>query len=219
IDYALGAKDNLHGSYVLDRGTTSQPDGLNVILNVNNTNRQVASVEETHVIVPSLVNTARVGVNRVVAGSLHTAPGANPLGSDPSLGVAPGLYAPVIQVAGLASFQGGLNGTSYGSYWFTTYQVYDDVFLTKGVHALKFGFALERIQSNFLLAATPDGVYRFNSLSEFLTNKPAVLQFQYGQLTPRGVRQSVYGGYIEDDIDVRSNLTVNVGVRYEPATV
>ncbi len=219
MDYTLGAKDNLHGTYLMDRGSTSQPDGLNVILNVNTTHRQVASVEETHVIVPTLVNTARVGVNRVVAGSLQTAPGANPLGADNTLGVLPGLYAPVIQVTGLASFQGGLNGTSYGNYWFTTYQVYDDAFLSKGKHAIKLGFSLERIQSNFLLAANPDGVYRFNSLSDFLTNKPASFQFQYGTLTPRGARQSVYGGYIEDDIDVRSNLTVNVGVRYEPATV
>jgi hypothetical protein len=219
MDYAIGAKDNLHGTYLLDRGTTSQPDALNVVLNVNTTHRQVASVEETHVIVPALVNTARFGVNRVVAGSLQTAPGANPAGADTGLGVLPGLYAPVIQVTGLAAFGGGLNGTSFGNYWFTTYQAYDDLFLTKGRHAIKFGFSLERIQSNFLLAANPDGVYRFNTLSDFLTNKPAAFQFQYGTLTPRGARQSVYGGYIEDDIDVRSNLTVNVGVRYEPATV
>src|SRR5262249_48676138 len=152
LDYTLSSRDNIHGTYALDRGTTSQPDGLNVIKNVNTTHRQVASVEETHMLMPSFLNTVRFGVNRVVAGSLQTEPGANPLGADNTLGVVPGLYAPVIQVTGLAPFQGGLNGTSYGNYWFTTYQLYDDAFLTKGSHAFKFGFALERIQSNFLLA-------------------------------------------------------------------
>src|SRR5262249_9736968 len=166
LDYAINAKDNLHGTYLVDRGTTSQPDSLNVISNVNTTHRQVASVEETHVVVPSLINTVRVGVNRETAGTLQTAPGANPLGADNTLGPLPGLYAPVIQVTGFSPFQGGLNGTSFGNYWFTTYQVYDDVFWTRGKHTVKLGFSLERIQSNFLLAANPDGVYRFNSLSD-----------------------------------------------------
>src|SRR5262249_48955724 len=157
--HTISSKDSLHGTFLLDRGTTSQPDSLNVISNVNSTHRYVASVEETHVVIPSLINTVRVGVNRIIAGSLQTAPGANPLGTDNTLGVVPGLYAPVIQVTGLTSFQGGLNGTSYGNYWFTTWQAYDDVFLTHGIHTLKFGFAFERIQSNFLLAANPDGVY------------------------------------------------------------
>ena len=219
VDYSINAKDSIHATYLLDRGQTSQPDSLNVISNVNTTHRQVASLEETHVLVPSLINTFRVGVNRETAGTLQTAPGANPLGADNTLGPLPGLYAPVIQVTGLSPFQGGLNGTSFGNYWFTTYQIYDDVFWTRGKHTVKLGFSFERIQSNFLLAANPDGVYRFNSLSDFLTNKPATFQFQYGTLTPRGARQSVFGAYLEDDIHLRSNLTVNLGMRYEPASV
>jgi hypothetical protein len=219
VDHTISASDSLHGMYLLDKGSTTQPDALNVISNVNETRRQVASIEETHVFGPSFVNAARFGVNRVVAATLHTAPGANPLGADTSLGIAPGLYAPVIQVTGLTAFQGGLNGTSYGNYWFTTYQFYDDAFWTIGKHSLKFGFSFERIDSNFLLAANPDGVFRFNTLSDFLTNRPASLQFQYGTLTPRGVRQSIFGGYVEDDFRAARNLTLNIGVRYEPSTV
>lgn len=219
IDHTISSNDNLHGTYLIDSGSTTQPDGLNVLSNRNETRRQVGSIEETHVFGPSFVNAARVGVNRVIAATLNTAPGANALGTDPSLGIAPGLYAPVIQVTGLTSFQGGLNGTSYGNYWFTNWQFYDDAFWNVGKHSLKFGFFTERIDSNFLLAANPDGVFRFNTLSDFLTNKPASLQFQYGILTPRGLRQSVFAGYVEDDYRLAHNFTLNIGVRYEPSTV
>ncbi len=219
IDHTVSSSDSLHGTYLIDSGSTTQPDAANLVSNRNETKRQVGAIEETHVFGPSLVNTARFGANRVVAATLNTAPGANPLGADPSLGIAPGLYAPAIQVTGLTSLSGGLNGTSFGNYWFTTWQFYDDAFWTIGKHSLKFGFSTERIDSNFRLAANPDGVFRFNSFSDFLTNKPASLQFQYGILTPRGARQSIFGGYFEDDYRVTQNLTLKLGGRYEPATV
>lgn len=218
-DYTISSRDSLHGTYVFDRGTTTQPDGLNVVTNLNKVNRQMASAEETHMFGGTLINTARIGVNREVAGTLQTGPGANPLGADPSLGIAPGLYAPVIQISGLTAFQGGLNGTSYGAFNYTTYQAYDDAFWSTGIHSFKFGFALERIDSNFFLANNPDGLYKFNSLSDYLQNKPASFQFQFGASTPRGLRQSVYAGYAEDDIRLRPNLTANIGLRYEMSTV
>ena len=84
---------------------------------------------------------------------------------------------------------------------------------------MRTGFAIERIDSNFLLAANPDGVYRFNSMSDFLLDKPASFQFQYGTLTPRGARQSIWAWYFEDDMRLRPNLTLNAGVRYEIASV
>src|SRR6202007_114995 len=116
LDHAISNRDKLHGTYVFDGGSTTQPDSLNVVLNFNKTTRQMVAIEETHIVSSHFVNTVRVGVNRVAAAILQTAPGANPLGSDPSLGIAPGLYAPVIQVAGLTNFGGGLNGTSFGNY-------------------------------------------------------------------------------------------------------
>jgi outer membrane receptor protein involved in Fe transport len=219
IDHSISASDTLHGSYLFDSGSTTQPDAVNSLFNQNRTRRQVGSIEETHIFGPSFVNTARIGANRVVAATLNTLPGANPLASDPSLGIQPGLYAPAIQVTGVSSLLGGLNGTSYGNYWFTTWQFYDDAFRTIGKHSLKFGFFTERIDSNFYLAANPDGVFKFNSLSDFLTNKPASLQFQYGTLTPRGARQSIYGAYAEDDYRLTPHLTLNLGLRYEPSSV
>jgi hypothetical protein len=217
VDHTISPRDSLHGTYLFDKGSSTQPDSLNVVLDRNETTRQMGVIEETHMFGSQFANTVRVGVNRVVAATLQTAPGANPLGSDPSLGIAPGLYAPDIQVTGLTSFGGGLTGTPLGDYWFTTSQMYDDAFWSAGKHSLKAGFAFERIDSDFLLAANP--VFRFNTLADFLVNRPASLQLQYGALTPRALRQNVFGVYVEDDYRPTGNFTVNLGLRYEPASV
>ena len=122
-------------------------------------------------------------------------------------------------MTGLTNFAGGLNGTSFGNYWFTTWQAYDDTFWSAGKHSIKTGFAFQRICSDFLLAANPNGVFRFDTLPDFLVNRPSSLQVQDGNLTPRALRQNVFGVYVEDDYRPTGNLGLNLGLRYEPASV
>jgi hypothetical protein len=220
VDRVFSSRDNLHGTYLFDQSFDIAPDGLNVTDSSNWMRRQLAAVEENHIFSPQWFNSARLGVSRIAANTLESSPGANPSGNDPSLGVAPGLYAPGIQVSPLTPFQGGLNGLSSASYWFTTYQLYDDAFWTHGKHSVKFGAMFERIQSNLLQNSSADGVFKFNNLASFLQDMPAAsFQIQLGAATERGLRQSIAGFYVMDDIRLRSNLTVNVGLRYEPATV
>jgi len=220
MDHLISSRDNLHGTYLFDQSYDIAPDGLTVTENGNWMRRQLATIEENHLFSPQLFNSARLGVSRVAANTLESSPGANPNGNSTALGVAPGLYAPGIQVAPLTNFQGGLNGLASSSYWFTTYQFYDDAFWTHGKHSIKFGGTVERIQSNLLQNSNQDGVFKFNTLAGFLQDQPAAsFQIQLGAATERGLRQSVAGFYVLDDIRLRSNLTVNIGLRYEPATV
>jgi hypothetical protein len=220
VDHVISSRDNLHGTYLFDQSQTNAPDALNVTENSNWMRRQLATVEENHVFSPQWFNSARLGVSRVAANTLASSAGANPLGSDTTLGVAPGLYAPGIQVSPLTNFQGGLNGLAASSYGFTTYQFYDDAFWSHGAHSVKFGATFERIQSNLLQNSNQDGVFKFNNLAGFLQDQPAAsFQIQLGAASERGLRQSVGGLYLLDDIRVRPNLTVNIGVRYEPASV
>lgn len=222
IDHKFSETDSMFASFQYDRATSSQPDPNNDVLLGNKTGRTYVAIEETHIFSPRLINSARFGFNRSVAYNAGLS-AINPAASNSALtsGYA-GSDNPQIDIPGFASAQPGLN--QFGEPAFNaaqnSFQGYDDLFLTKGIHALKFGFSVERIQYNIVMDA-PAGDYGFGSLNDFLINQPLNL----GQALPccvytnQGLRSSIFAGYLQDDIRVRSNLMVNVGVRYEMSTV
>src|SRR6202043_520345 len=111
---------------------------------------------------------------------------------------------------------GGVGSSPSYLFRFTTFQDYDDAFLTRGTHTLKFGMAFERLQNNILALSNPNGLFNFKSTSTFTANVPS--KFQAGiasTLSPRNLRQFLIGGYVQDDWHFKANLTVNLGLRYE----
>ena len=219
FDQTLSPKDSLYATYMFDNSSTTLPDPLNTTLGASNARRQAVSIVYNHIFSNSFYNSFRVGALRQFVGTLITLPGANPASTDPSYGAVPGLYAPSIQISSFATFGGGLNSSGATTYGFTTPQFYNDAFWERGRHTIKFGFAFERLMNNQLTEVTPDGLYKFNSLVQYLQNVPASLQVQVTPAIPRDIRQTVIGSYVEDDWRVRPNVTLSYGLRYEMSTV
>src|SRR5207248_9654782 len=105
----------------------------------------------------------------------------NPHMRDPSFAFEPGGFAGGVEaVPGLTSFLGaptaqGPLPSSRFAFW-NSFQGGDDLSLTRGIHSLKFGGVVERMQSNELTFGNTDGVLRFDSLTNFLTNRPLVFR-------------------------------------------
>ncbi|WP_433983885.1 TonB-dependent receptor [Tunturiibacter empetritectus] len=219
-DHRISDKDSLTGTYFYDNGNLVSPDPFNIRITGNIAKRQLATIGEAHTFSSSLLNSIKFGYSRVVSDAPTTLAAINPAAGDSSLGFVPGLPVGLINIGGIANFQGGLHATGEFIFHLDSYQVYDDLYLTRGKHALKMGFAFERLQNNQLGTSNPNGQYIFSSLQTFLTNNPTSFNAPLAQgVSPRDLRQSVFGGYIEDNYRISNNLTLNLGVRYEPVTV
>ena len=220
VDHKFSNNDSIDGNYMYDDAPSQQNDEFNNKIIQSHTKRQMASIEENHVFRPSLVNSFRLGYNRDFAASPAGATAVNPLAANTSLGYVPGDTVGFIGVPGLTFFTGGLSTQAPAEFAWNSIQAYDNVFLVKGIHSLKFGANVERIDDNQFTPSQPGGDFEFSSLSDFLTNQPNSLITDAPGISPaRYVRETVFGTYLQDDMHLRPNLTVNLGLRYEMATV
>jgi len=218
-DHRISDKDALFATYLYDKTPYIQPDNFNGYLLTSQTDRHIAALEENHIFSPRLVNTLRLGYNRAAVINFRALSALNPATADPSFGSVPGQPASRVFISGFNVNNGGLGTQSSYLHNWNSYQLYDDAFLTLGSHSIKFGVAVENMRYNFITFQNPGGTWRFGSLANFLTNKPN--SFETGlpaAISPRGFRETLYAGYVQDDWKLRPNLTVNVGLRYEMVT-
>jgi hypothetical protein len=219
VDEVVSTKDSFHEMYQYDNGTTSVPDEfLNKIVD-QASRRQYFVADETHTFSYRLLNDARFGLIRDFIGGPEGATAINPAAADTSFGTIPGDSAATISISGLTTFSGGLSAAAPQHDPWTDWQVYDDAFYTSGVHSLKFGGNIESIHWNRLEEINPGGTWTFGDLADFLTNHPTNLVADAYPGTDRHIRQKIFGLYLQDDYRLRPNLTINLGLRYEPATV
>ena len=230
-DYKIGDKDTIFGTFLRDQANYTQPDSYNDVLSVSSTIRTTISLEETHTFNSSFVNAARVGFNRDNVVNTSTPTAINPLAGSSTVAGIVGQTAPRFSVGGgITDFFGGTNSGSFYLHHWNSYQYGDDAFWTHGAHTIKFGASIERMDYNEHTFQNPGGRYVFNNpatvtalsrIGQFIAGLPS--HYEAGLLNlvdnPREFRQTTFGFYAQDDWKFKSNLTFNIGLRYEPTTV
>jgi len=229
VDHKHSDKDSIDFVWFFDRSPQITPDAFLQSTTETFSERVMGGIEETHIFSPTFVNTVRVGYNRTNGLVGQPVAALQPFAGDLSLGVVPNRAAPIIIVSGFGTAQGSLGAQTNNKHTQNSFQFYDDAFVTRGTHALKLGFSVERLQYNELSVQRPDGTFTFSGtpggpgvlpltpFQSFLTNNPT--NFILGDPNnsiEEGARQTFFGVYAQDDWRIRPNLTLNIGLRYEP---
>jgi carboxypeptidase family protein/TonB-dependent receptor-like protein len=220
LDHKFSDKDNASATYLFDRTPYSSPDGVNDVLLGSKSSRQIVALEETHLFKPSFANTTRFGYNYEVVNNNQGLNAIVPDAANASLGTFSGRTAPQVFITGITPFLGGVGGESAYFYHWNSFQFYDDALVNKGTHTIKFGGTVERMLLGIRALSDPNGIFKFSGLAAFYANDPS--RFQGGiasTLSPRNLRQTLFGLYVQDDWRWKSNLTVNLGLRYEMTSV
>jgi hypothetical protein len=216
LDHSFSSRDTISGIYTIDDGQNLTPGANPLTQTLSILRAHVASVQETHVFSPSVLNIARAGFSRA-NWTLVASPPATP----PDTSFVPGQPVGDISV-GSASFNSvgawsiaGSNGSQQFERVARNLFTYtDDVQVSKGRHQIGVGGWLQRIQANDDAANQRNGVATFQSVTAFLQGQASQIVAVLNP-TEIGWRQLAGAWYAQDAIKLRSNLTVSVGVRHE----
>ena len=225
VDHNFSSSDTLFARYTIDDGDLNNATGNNRTVSsgvafpqfrtLGNSRNQFVTLSENHVFSPSLLNTAKLSFSRTNFGVQGTST------FDPT---APGYSFYNGQPMGSIAISSGLSQMGgLGSYSFHIQNIFtlsDDLFYTKGRHALKFGALINNYNLFNAESKLLYGQLTFNDVPSFMQG----IYHDYSALTagsylPRFWAYKTVGFYAQDDIRVNSRLTVNAGLRYEFLTI
>jgi carboxypeptidase family protein/TonB-dependent receptor-like protein len=239
IDHSIGKKDKITGRYEYDRFTKGPVfNPLELVAYTDATFSIVAQnalVHETHIFSPTLINDFRVSYSREVSTRGPASNAANlaafetvPLPFQPKPSAIQGI--------------GVQNGFSFGDnptgiFTRNNFTYADDVSWEKGKHDLHFGAMIEWSQVDLNNQFNQPGIVNFCTQDTYLgqaAGLPTYQNFLSGAMCDGGPSGNGYafqqgagefkanrdkfpGLYAQDNFHVNKRLTLNLGVRYEPA--
>ena len=214
LDQTLSDKDTLSGVYTVDDSAAHTPS-VNPLSLVDLTLRnQVASLSETHIFTPAIINKYTAGFSRAA----YFFTGVTPVDVP---GFVEGRPIGAITIGGSTALnsssqisQGGTNGNSNLRSNRNLFTVSDQLLMTHGKHLIDAGIWLQQLQSNDNLAANQYGQAVFSSLQSFLQGNVATFT-AIPSPTPLSFRSLEGAWYVEDTIKLRPSLELRVGFRAE----
>jgi hypothetical protein len=219
LDQTISDKDSLAGVYTVDDSGGNSPTSNPLSLSNVFLREQVASVSETHIFSPNLLNKATFGFSRGgfyfdsgVVGSASAVPGGWIHAGQPVGAVVIGGGTTLNGASQLTN--GGTNAGSNISAVRNLFTITDQVSITHGAHLITAGAWFQRLQSNSSLLNDQYGQASFTNLAGFLAG--TVSTWTYApSYTPLSWR-SLEGAYFaEDVIKLKPSLEVRLGFRGE----
>jgi Carboxypeptidase regulatory-like domain len=222
-DWNISAKDSMYTRYLADFAVLDEPLGgalPGVWPSLSNNRNQFFTVAEKHVFSDNLFNSVRFFFSRPFLAS-NTGIKSYPLFQYYS---GAGLIDGGLSINGVTSLGIGTGPEVY-SFIQNKFAGGDDLIWTRGRHTLHFGGQIERVQNNVDSPVPGSGSWAFSGLTQFLTAIPSsfagILLNSAGvpqDNATRNFRELDFSVYAQDDWKVSENLTLNLGLRWEPTS-
>jgi Carboxypeptidase regulatory-like domain/TonB dependent receptor len=226
VDHQITENMRIFARYSFDRDHNALPNfnGSAIADERDVAHRQYATIQANNTLRPTLLNAFRFAFNRtfqhfddVITADLSKLPNGGSFVSGEHFGTisfgSQGLSTQPL------NFLGVDNGAPR-EYWYNSFQTGDDLTYVHGAHAFKVGVSIERIQDNEITSSNSRGDYTFLDIPSFLANVP--IRFDAPPPTSadayRGLRETLFGVYAQDDYKLTQRLTLNLGLRWEAIT-
>jgi len=214
LDAVLGNGAQIFGRYTFDDAEQRLPTDFPQFPRSFISRNQFATVEYRQALGQSMFHTLRLGYSRTRVGQNVEANTTQPV-SEFAAGRA---LMGAIDIGGIPRFGPQLSANLRLRQNVTSLQY--DITQSRGRHFLKAGALAEHYVSSEFNPTFSLGVFRFANLAAFLRNTPA----NFIGLTPQGDTNrkwpfTVFGAYLQDDVQVTPRLTVNLGLRFEGSTM
>jgi hypothetical protein len=217
LDYILSQRDTLSSSYTIDDGNGLIPLADPLFSSALAVGSQVISLQETHIFSPQVVNIFTAGFSRAAFAN-NSSPQVS---FSPSLSFVSGASPGGIVIGGGVTTTGAGTITSAGpnnasSVWNrrNLFTFTNSLQISKGIHQISLGIWLQPLQDNEDTASRQLGQASFSTLQSFLQGTVSTFQV-VRQATELGWRSLMGAWYVKDAIKLRSNLTLEAGIRHE----
>ncbi len=225
FDHVLGPNDRLFGHYVY------QTNNIRVVGAIPN-NAQLEDVSDrniainfNHIFTPRLINEMRMGWTRFrfLGASDFTNTKFSILKEFGMVGFPEDSFLTGLPTIGISGYL-GLSSFGPGPKVDDTGQISDNLTFIRGSHNFKTGLDIRFTQQVEAAANFPRGNISFtgdmtrNAAADFLLGLPRNVS-GIEALVRAQARNQKYSGYFQDDWHISPKLTLNLGVRYQLATV
>jgi Carboxypeptidase regulatory-like domain/TonB dependent receptor-like, beta-barrel/TonB-dependent Receptor Plug Domain len=212
IDHHLSASNQIFVRYSFDDAQVDDPSGLIAGSRIK-TRTQYLTAEHTWLKGSAFLNRLQFGYTRSRLDGVDYLLEGFSMPQTTFTDITRGLAA--VSVTGLNALGGDTTNPKF--HIFNNYQIRENVTWNRGIHNIRFGGDVQILQYGLISDFTSMGQYTFSSVDNFLISR--VNQFNAvvpGSDASRDLRQMAFGVYVQDDIQARKNLTINLGLRYEP---
>jgi hypothetical protein len=222
FDHQIKESDRLSARFFIDQFNLAEnlvPTNLLTYADSARIRSQNATISETHIFSPNILNEARIGWVRVA--SSRAPPSASPDMRDLGMNIT---QQPTPK---------GLLGISVSGYWSRigdeltakfpreNWTFGDRVVWVKGQHSISLGFSIDKERADIVNQYRTGGSFTFsgqvtgNALADFMLGRIGSMDQGMGEY--KNNRNTFYAPFAQDNWKVNKRLTINLGLRYEPS--